>query len=88
MTFLLRSLRSFDENDDIRHYVALGNAHLVQGDALNPDDVKSAWEKAAGDNEAIDFVIFSVGAYPILSRIMHLRPYQAERLFLKSLKVS
>jgi len=64
VTFLIRDLRIFDENDDIRHHVALGHARLVEGDALNPDDVKAAWEKANKDDQGVDFVVFTVGTIP------------------------
>jgi len=67
VTFLLRSLRVFDSDTDIRHFVALGKAKLIEGDALNPDDVKAAWDQATTihpENPGVDFVLFTVGGTP------------------------
>lgn len=44
----------------MKHYIALGKVVLVKGDALSPEDVKAAWDKAA-EQQKIDFVLFTIG---------------------------
>ncbi|KDQ61291.1 hypothetical protein JAAARDRAFT_124535 [Jaapia argillacea MUCL 33604] len=70
VTFLLRSPSVFDNDDKIKAYVASGHARLVQGDALNADDVRRAWEKA-GEGEpdlgTVDVCLFTVGTIPKFS---------------------
>jgi hypothetical protein len=63
VTFLLRSLSVFDNDEAIKPYVSSGKARLVQGDALVAEDVANAWAKAAEGEHAngVDFVLFSIG---------------------------
>ncbi|CAK5265387.1 unnamed protein product, partial [Mycena citricolor] len=60
VTFLLRSTAVFDRDETIQKYVKLGSARLVQGDALDIDDVRNAWKEAG----AVDAVVFTVGTVP------------------------
>lgn len=60
VTFLLRSLKVFDEDATIQKYVASGHARLVKGDGLVPEEVRHGWEEATKDGP-VDFVLFTVG---------------------------
>ena len=60
VTFLLRSPASFDDDAEIQKHVKTGNAQLVKGDALVPEDVSKAWEKATED-APVDFILYTVG---------------------------
>lgn len=62
-TLLLRNPSIFDNDDRMKPYVDSGRAQIVQGDALAPDDVKTAWEKAT-DGRTVSFVVFTIGATP------------------------
>jgi hypothetical protein len=63
VTFLLRSPRVFDSDQDIQPFIAKAKAKIVEGDALKPDDVKTAWNSAltANDRNTVDLVLFTVG---------------------------
>jgi hypothetical protein len=69
VTFLLRSVSVFDNDEIIKSYVSSGKARLVQGDALIAEDVANAWAKAAeGENTSgVDFVLFTVGGTGTIS---------------------
>ena len=60
-TLLLRKTDVFDNDEQMRPHVESGRAQLVQGDALVPDDVKAAWEKATDFGRAVDYVVFTLG---------------------------
>ena len=65
VTFLLRSgPATFEKDATIQKYVESGKARLIQGDALNKDDVTKAWEKAAeGEGWVrVGILLFTVGA--------------------------
>ena len=60
VTFLLRSPASFDDDAEIQNHVKTGMAQFVKGDALVPEDVSKAWEKATED-APVDFILYTVG---------------------------
>ncbi|KAJ7646996.1 hypothetical protein FB45DRAFT_986922 [Roridomyces roridus] len=60
VTFLLRSLSVFHNDQTIQKFVKSGSARLVKGDALVESDVRAAWD-AAG---VVDAAICSIGAVP------------------------
>ncbi|KAG6897988.1 hypothetical protein C0992_007942 [Termitomyces sp. T32_za158] len=64
VTFLLRNLSIFDNNDVIQKFVESKKAHLVRGDALIRADVERAWNAAAANVETgvVDVLLFTVGA--------------------------
>ncbi|KAG6902134.1 hypothetical protein C0995_003891 [Termitomyces sp. Mi166 len=64
VTFLLRKLSVFDNDEIIKKFVGLKKAHLVQGDALIKADVDRAWKAAAANVETglVDVLLFTVGA--------------------------
>ncbi|KAF9220200.1 hypothetical protein BS17DRAFT_797851 [Gyrodon lividus] len=63
VTFLLRRVEAFDDNEIIQKYVKEGKARLVQGDALIKDDVQRAWDEAVkGDDKPVDLLLFTVGS--------------------------
>ena len=61
MTFLLRNKSCFDTDESIKSHVASGKARLVQGDALNEEDVRRAWAVASEGDGPLDLVLFTVG---------------------------
>jgi len=63
-TLLLRNEKVFDEDEQMKRFVESGTAQLVQGDALVPEDVKRAWEKATDSGRGVDYVLFTIGATP------------------------
>ncbi|EIW84749.1 hypothetical protein CONPUDRAFT_134666 [Coniophora puteana RWD-64-598 SS2] len=66
VTFLLRKPEVFDDDDEIKGFVATGHARLIKGNAMSKDDVAQAWKEAArGDDGApVEYVLFSVGISP------------------------
>jgi hypothetical protein len=64
VTFLLRNPKCFEGDATIQKYVQSGKARLVQGDALNEEQVSHGWiEAGKGDRPgAVDVVLFTVGA--------------------------
>ena len=64
MTFLLRNTSVFEKDEQMQSFIKSGKAQLVQGDALNIDDVQQAWQKASLNSEdnSLDLVLFTVGA--------------------------
>ncbi|KAF7794295.1 hypothetical protein EIP86_005428 [Pleurotus ostreatoroseus] len=68
VTFLLRSPGVFDTDTTIQRYLQSGHARLVQGDALNIEDVANGWEKALEvPSRHVDLVLFTVGGTPSFS---------------------
>ena len=61
ITFLLRSVNVFDNDETMKPYVASGHARLVKGDALKLEDVTNGWAKALEGTGKLDLVLFSVG---------------------------
>jgi len=51
----------FDDNAVVKPYLDSGKAILVEGDALNADDVANVWKTAAEVTGRVDFVVFTVG---------------------------
>ena len=45
----------------MKSHVASGKARLVQGDALNEEDVRRAWAVASEGDGPLDLVLFTVG---------------------------
>ncbi|KAI0035633.1 hypothetical protein K488DRAFT_42793 [Vararia minispora EC-137] len=69
VTFLLRKEHVFDGDATMQPFIESGRARLVQGDALNKDDVQRGWERAAepafeGDATSVDVLLFTVGGTP------------------------
>jgi hypothetical protein len=60
VTFLLRSVTCFDQDEVIQRFVAARSATLVQGDALKEDDVRRAWSVASAQGP-VDLCIFTIG---------------------------
>ncbi|PPR02059.1 hypothetical protein CVT24_011158 [Panaeolus cyanescens] len=60
VTFLLRNPSVFDEDSEIQTYVKSGQARLVKGDALSPEDMKNLWSEATKERP-IDVILFTVG---------------------------
>ena len=58
VTFLVRNLSSFDNDETIQPYIASGKARLVKGDALKEEDVRNAW-RAAAEGEGTETVDLS-----------------------------
>lgn len=65
VTFLLRSPSSLEADPAIKPYIHSGKARLIQGDALNAEDVAKGWEEALclGDG-VIDLALFTIGGGP------------------------
>ena len=73
VTFLLRSPGVFDTDTTIQRYLQSGHARLVQGDALNIEDVANGWEKALEvPSRHVDLVLFTVGEYIRFSVAIHI----------------
>ncbi|KAG6844434.1 hypothetical protein H0H87_006975 [Tephrocybe sp. NHM501043] len=66
VTFLLRNLSTFDNDNKIQNFITTKKAYLTKGDALVRDDVKQAWAIAAGnaDSGLVDLLLFTVGGVP------------------------
>ena len=60
VTFLLRSLATFDEDQSIQKHVKSGKARLIKGDGLVLADVRNVWAAASLDRP-VDVLIFTVG---------------------------
>ncbi|KAI0748743.1 hypothetical protein C8Q80DRAFT_1271101 [Daedaleopsis nitida] len=68
VTFLLRSISVFDNDEQIQSYVKQGKAQLVLGDGLKADSVKSAWQASVAIGEGtVDLVLSSIGGAPSFS---------------------
>ncbi|KAG8928153.1 hypothetical protein FRC03_012287 [Tulasnella sp. 419] len=63
VTYLLRNASVFDNNDDIKPFIASGHARLVKGDALDIETVKNGWAEATKDGP-VDLVLFAIGGTP------------------------
>ncbi|KAI0077667.1 hypothetical protein K474DRAFT_1661445 [Panus rudis PR-1116 ss-1] len=63
VTFLLRSPSVFDSDAAIQRFVTSGHVQIVQGDALNSEDVAKGWESAV-QGGPVDLVLFTVGSIP------------------------
>lgn len=63
VTFLLRKTAVFDADESIQTHVRSGKARLVQGDALNIEDVARGWaeSQAASASGHVDVLLFTVG---------------------------
>ncbi|TFK46706.1 hypothetical protein OE88DRAFT_1637825 [Heliocybe sulcata] len=66
VTFLLRSPSVFDNDENMKRYVASGKAKIVKGDALKREDVARAWQ-SANEGGAVDLLLFTLGGYPSFS---------------------
>lgn len=66
VTFLLRNPKCFEADETIQGHVRSGKARIVAGDALNQEQVASAWAKAGeGDRPGeVDVFLFTVGGTP------------------------
>lgn len=60
-TLQLRNPKVFDNDAEMTSHIQSGKAEIVQGDALVPEDVERAWEKATENGRTVDYVVFTVG---------------------------
>jgi len=60
VTFLLRSVATLENDQELKPYIESGKATLVKGDATSFDDVSAAWKKASSQG-TVDLVLFTVG---------------------------
>ncbi|KAG8896173.1 hypothetical protein FRB99_009030 [Tulasnella sp. 403] len=58
VVFLLRNPSVFESDAEIQSFVTSGHAILIQGDALNEEEVRNAWAQAGND---VELVLFTVG---------------------------
>lgn len=62
VVFQLRSPAALDNNEEMQPFIQSGKAILIKGDALNKEQVETAW-KTANEGSPVDLVLFTVGAF-------------------------
>ncbi|PPQ65502.1 hypothetical protein CVT24_010798 [Panaeolus cyanescens] len=60
VTYLLRNPSVFDEDVNVQKHVQSGQARLVKGNALYPEDVSTLWAEATKERP-VDVLLFTVG---------------------------
>ena len=63
VTYLLRSPDAFKNDEVMQDYIKSGRVRIVQGDALQAEDVAKGWEAAQGPvgDSHVDLVLFTIG---------------------------
>ncbi|PIL28686.1 hypothetical protein GSI_08730 [Ganoderma sinense ZZ0214-1] len=68
VTYLLRSVNTFDNNAEMLPFIKSGKAKLVHGDGLKPETIRDGWATAReAGNGKVDLVLFTLGGVPNFS---------------------